>query len=377
MFVPLERAWAARKQRVLRRELALDLLFFFGQYVVWNAVSLYVLGRVHGAWMSVSPWGPSQLPIGVQIVLALVLGELATYWLHRAFHAAPWLWKIHAVHHSSTTLDWLAAHREHPLDGILIQLSMNLPSIVLGLSFAAFAPIVLFRGLWAIVVHSNTKLPLGPLRWVLGDPRLHRYHHAAIASDGTTSNFANLSPWLDAVFGTHHVPSDETYPLGIASSEPARRAGPVGAYLRHLLLSSRRADPRIDRPAEGRVGLVARPCDVPVGSDQHGADVAGTLEGGRGDALRAEPLDPRVEDRAHFDREPARRMKQREDRRRAVLRDDGGVRHEGADERVRGVVRRGVARVGLPQHAQEVLHHVGNLDEPGHERAQRDAAVVG
>lgn len=38
----------------------------------------------------------------------LVVGDLLAYWLHRAFHVRP-LWRFHAVHHSSTHLDWLSS----------------------------------------------------------------------------------------------------------------------------------------------------------------------------------------------------------------------------------------------------------------------------
>ena len=43
MFVPLERAFPARRQKVWRRESRLDLMFFFGQQIVWSAVALAIL----------------------------------------------------------------------------------------------------------------------------------------------------------------------------------------------------------------------------------------------------------------------------------------------------------------------------------------------
>jgi sterol desaturase/sphingolipid hydroxylase (fatty acid hydroxylase superfamily) len=236
MFVPLERAWKARSQPILRREFNLDILFFIGQYLIWNAVALYALIHVHRAWMQVAPFSLGHLPTVVQMIVALVGGELATYWLHRAFHRFNFLWKIHEVHHSSEQLDWLAAHREHPLDGLLIQMSMNVPAMLMGLSFSAFGPLILFRGLWAIVVHSNVRLPLGPFVWILGGPQLHRYHHAADARD--VKNFANLSPWIDALFGTHAAPSHENYRLGneiLPLESSTQRRSSLISYLRKLI----------------------------------------------------------------------------------------------------------------------------------------------
>ena len=135
VFVPLERAFPARRgQRVLRKDLALDATFFAGQYLLWNALAITLLTAVHGAALAHVPAAVrhaiASLPAGVQCVAAIVLGDLAVYWFHRASHASDFLWRFHAVHHSSEQLDFLAAHREHPVDGLLTQLCQNLPAIV-------------------------------------------------------------------------------------------------------------------------------------------------------------------------------------------------------------------------------------------------------
>jgi sterol desaturase/sphingolipid hydroxylase (fatty acid hydroxylase superfamily) len=172
------------------------------------------------------------LPLWAQIVLALMLGDLLTYWFHRACHSWGPLWRFHAVHHSSEELDWLAAHREHPVDGVLTQLCVNLPGIALGLPFAALGGLAMFRGLWAILIHANVRLPLGPLGLVLGAPELHHWHHARV--DRTRHNFANLAPYLDLIFGTYHRPrGPETYPLGLTEPWPRR-------YLAQLVRPFRR-----------------------------------------------------------------------------------------------------------------------------------------
>jgi sterol desaturase/sphingolipid hydroxylase (fatty acid hydroxylase superfamily) len=78
-----------------------------------------------------------------------------------------------------------------------------------------------FRALWAIFIHSNVRLPLGPLRLLLGAPELHHWHHARVAT--TRHNFANLAPYLDVLFGTYHRPrGPEDYPLGLPTPWPRR-----------------------------------------------------------------------------------------------------------------------------------------------------------
>jgi sterol desaturase/sphingolipid hydroxylase (fatty acid hydroxylase superfamily) len=238
VFVPLERVFPARPGQPARRpELGIDLAFYLGQYLVFAGVAVTVLGSVHATLLplSLGTWSGG-LPLWTQVALALVLGDLLTYWFHRACHRFAALWRFHAVHHSSEHLDWLAAHREHPLDGVMTQLCINLPGMLLGLPFAALGGLIVFRGLWAIFIHSNVRVPLGPLRWLLGAPELHHWHHARVPT--TRHNFANLAPYLDLLFGTYHNPrGPETYPLGLTEPWPRRylaqlarpfRSGPRG-----------------------------------------------------------------------------------------------------------------------------------------------------
>jgi sterol desaturase/sphingolipid hydroxylase (fatty acid hydroxylase superfamily) len=226
VFVPLERLFPARPgQRALRPAFFIDLCFFLGQYLVWNGVALSLLTALRLALASHLPaaWFATmeRAPLWLQAPLAVVLGDVAVYWFHRACHHFPPLWRVHAVHHSAAHLDWLAAHREHPLDGIGTQLCANLPAFVMGFRVEGLAALIAFRGMWAIFVHSNVRLPLGPLRLLFGAPELHHWHHARV--EQTRHNFANLAPWLDVLFGTHHLPSPaerEDYLLGLMEPWP-------------------------------------------------------------------------------------------------------------------------------------------------------------
>src|SRR5258706_11026157 len=230
VFVPLKRVFPSRAgQRVFRREWSLDLAFFLGQYLVWNVAAIVLLssadawcaGFTAGARAFVASW-----PVWLQAAAAVLLGDFLVYWFHRACHAWQPLWRIHAVHHSSTKLDWLAAHREHPLDGLLTQLFANLPAFLLGFDVTQLAALATFRGMWSIFIHSNVRLPLGPFKWLLRAPQLHHWHHAKHAR--VTKNFANTAPWLDLVFRTHHAPrADECYEVGVAEPMP-------GDYVGHL-----------------------------------------------------------------------------------------------------------------------------------------------
>ncbi len=99
------------------------------------------------------------------------------------------------------------------MDGIYSQLCLNLPGFILGVDMVSIMSVLVFRGLCANFVHSNVKMRLGIFGLLFGDPVLHRWHHAKLSE--TKHNFANLAPYLDLLFGTHHRPVGEDYPLGL------------------------------------------------------------------------------------------------------------------------------------------------------------------
>lgn len=227
MFVPLERAFGAREQRVLREGFATDLLFFFGQYLLFASAAAYL---IDAAVTPLDDWSLTaglrawfgEMSLGLQVVLVLLFGDFFAYWGHRLQHRVDVLWRFHAVHHTSTEVDWLAAHREHPLDGVYTQAIVNLPAILLGFSLAPVLGVIAFRSMWAIFIHANVRIPLGPLRYLVGSPQLHRWHHAKCRDVG---NYANLAPWLDVLFGTYHCPEHEPDELGVEDPMPTDYLG--------------------------------------------------------------------------------------------------------------------------------------------------------
>lgn len=208
IFLPLEKLFPAHRQKVLRKEWGTDLLFFLGQYLLWTAPVVAVLVFVHQN-VGVLPLAGvrafvASLPFWVQFLTVILLCDVSIYWAHRFSHRNKFLWRFHRVHHTAERLDWIAAYREHPFDNLYTRLVENLPAILLGFPLPALAGFAVFRGLWALYIHSNVRLSPGPLRYLLGAPRLHHWHHEV--EGGGRVNFANVSPLMDLLFGTYHDP---------------------------------------------------------------------------------------------------------------------------------------------------------------------------
>lgn len=208
IYLPLERLFPAHDQPVRRKEWGTDMLFFLGQHFLWTAPVVFALVGIVG-WTEDLPLAGVRAtvagwPLWVQILAVIALCDVCIYWAHRWSHSNRFLWRFHRVHHTAERLDFLAAYREHPFDNLYTRTVENLPAILLGFPLEVIAGFALFRGLWAVYIHSNTRLDPGPLRFLLGAPRLHHWHHDVGLHSRV--NFANLSPLMDLIFGTYHDP---------------------------------------------------------------------------------------------------------------------------------------------------------------------------
>ncbi len=146
----------------------------------------------------------SALPLVVQVPVILLLADLLAYGTHRLFHGRR-LWAFHAVHHSSTTVDWLSSVRLHPVNDAVARVVQVLPLYWMGFDGRALAAFVPFLTFYALVLHANVGWSYGPLRFVIASPVFHRWHHTTEA-EGLDKNFAGLFPFIDLAFGTFYMP---------------------------------------------------------------------------------------------------------------------------------------------------------------------------
>jgi hypothetical protein len=165
VFVPLERLFALHpEQKAFRRDWANDVIFLLFNGLLTKlgllavvAVSIFAAAQIVPASFQAAIGG---LPYWVQLPLVIVLSDLGFYWTHRMFHAVPWLWRFHAIHHSIEELDWLAAARVHPVDQILTKGVSLVPVFALGFSEWAIGVYALLYQWQSVLIHSNVRLDL-------------------------------------------------------------------------------------------------------------------------------------------------------------------------------------------------------------------------
>lgn len=213
VFVPLQKILPMHAdQKIFRRGWLNDLI-----YVFLNAILIRIGLTLMVALIAVTgdafvpqgfrQWVAGQ-PYWVQAIELIVLSDLGFYGVHRLFHSVPFLWRFHAIHHSIEEMDWLAAHRVHPIDQILTKGVSLVPCFAFGFSEWAIATFAVLYHWHSLLLHANVRLRLGPLRWLVASPEFHHWHHSN-QREARDKNFAaQLSLW-DVVFGSVHMPRGE------------------------------------------------------------------------------------------------------------------------------------------------------------------------
>jgi sterol desaturase/sphingolipid hydroxylase (fatty acid hydroxylase superfamily) len=210
LFVPLERVIPRLPaQAIFRPGWTTDLMHFaMSHLLVQVTVVLTMLpAAVFFRWAT-HPWLQNAVaaqPLALQFLEIVLVADFTQYWVHRAFHRVPWLWRLHAIHHSSESMDWLAGSRLHLVDIVVTRGLSFVPLYVLGFATTAVYAYLVFVSFLAVFIHANVRFDLGPLDWLVATPRFHHWHHAASPVD---KNFAVHLPWLDRLFGSLHMPAE-------------------------------------------------------------------------------------------------------------------------------------------------------------------------
>jgi len=209
VFIPLERLFAMHPQKVFRRNWGNDLIFLFlnGMLIKLGLLAVIVAVIFAAAWIVPASFQAmvGGLPYWVQIPAVILLSDLGFYWTHRMFHAVPWLWRFHSIHHSIEELDWLAAARVHPVDQILTKGVSLVPVFALGFSEWVIGAYALLYQWQSLLIHSNVRVGFGPLRFLFVSPEFHHWHHSN-HREARDRNFASQLSFLDALFGSFHLP---------------------------------------------------------------------------------------------------------------------------------------------------------------------------
>ncbi|MGD0493194.1 MAG: sterol desaturase family protein [Steroidobacteraceae bacterium] len=212
IFSPIEVLWPAyREQSVFRTGWLTDIVYFLSTHLPIQITTFLILlpATQLSSVLNIPALtnAVGHLPWLVQFFLAVLVADLAEYFIHRAFHKIPFMWRFHAIHHSSKSLDWIAGSRSHIVDDVAVRGFILIPMMCV-FSHNMLVAYLFFVNIHATWAHCN----FGPtIKWLepfLIQPRYHHWHHTS-QPEAIDKNFAIHFPWIDKIFGTHYLPEDK------------------------------------------------------------------------------------------------------------------------------------------------------------------------
>lgn len=234
IFVPIELAFPKKKeQSKFHEEWRTDLVYFVIShlFIQFFGVITQQPAKIFFGWIGldgVHRWVQS-LPFVVELFLAFFITDLFQYWAHRFFHSHHYLWRFHSVHHSTQHMDWLAGSRTHFVDIFVTRSMAFIPLYVLGFSEITFNTYIVFMAVHAVLIHANTRINFGFLKYIIATPQYHHWHHCEDPRY-YGKNFATIFPFIDLMFGTYYLPGN-TWPEGTG----LREANFPKGYVRQLV----------------------------------------------------------------------------------------------------------------------------------------------
>jgi sterol desaturase/sphingolipid hydroxylase (fatty acid hydroxylase superfamily) len=145
------------------------------------------------------------LPLPLRLILGILLLDFVRYAVHWSYHAVPFLWRFHYVHHSDPDFDLSSGVRAHPVEVALTQGSNLAAVAILAAPPVAVLAAELFSCAQGFFSHANASLPEWlekPLRWMFVTPDMHRVHHSEEIQE-QSRNLGEVFPWWDHLFRTY------------------------------------------------------------------------------------------------------------------------------------------------------------------------------
>ena len=207
VMLPYRRDWRPPAEDVRTDALFLIVVQVALPYLLAITLVIALAGALKAGGRTVDIFWPHNLPVVAQVAIMLLAADFMRYWLHRAFHRYPLMWRLHAVHHSPPQLYTINVGRFHPIEKSVQYAADTLPFAILAVSQEVLAAYFVFYALNGFFQHSNCRVYLGPLNYLVAGPELHRWHHSRRARE-MNSNFGNNLIVWDTLFRTRFLPND-------------------------------------------------------------------------------------------------------------------------------------------------------------------------
>ncbi|MDJ0842527.1 MAG: sterol desaturase family protein [Acidobacteriota bacterium] len=211
--------WRKNQSRV-RRDFWLDSFYMFFNFFLFSLIGYHALSMVVAQGFNdfLDLFGITNLvalevqalPRWVQLLILFLARDFIHFNVHRLLHRVPILWEFHKVHHSVLEMGYAAHLRFHWMETVVYRTLEYLPLAMIGFGIQDFILVHLAALTIGHLNHANFVLPLGPLKYLFNNPRMHIWHHVKHNPEHLRYgvNFGiSISLW-DYLFRTAYIPKD-------------------------------------------------------------------------------------------------------------------------------------------------------------------------
>ena len=205
-------AWERLRPRRRQAYPLMHRWFVNGTLLVLNTATIRLLLPASAVLASVfaeqRAWGLLNIvdmPLWFDLLLSVVILDLFRYWVHRALHQVPVLWRLHRIHHADPDYDLTTGLRFHPLEALLSGAVGLCLVVMLGAAPVAVLvseAIAIVNGFFA---HGNAGMSDRLdrcLRTLIVTPDMHRVHHSTDIVESNRNYSSVFSIW-DRLFGSY------------------------------------------------------------------------------------------------------------------------------------------------------------------------------
>ncbi len=221
-IIPLRFDWKITKQSLYTdiKHLVFSIAIFdaLGK-VLAISLTLYIQGKIFTEWQI---W--DALPAVFVFIIANIIGELLPYLYHRISHQGDpnsrwslFLWKIHAIHHLPSSLNWYKTNWMHPINMFFNTFLKIAPLLLLGFNADIIFSVGVLHVVIAYISHANIKTKPSFLDYLVVTPQLHHFHHSTNLHEA--KNFGNIIPFWDILLGTYYNRAGHVAEVGVVESD--------------------------------------------------------------------------------------------------------------------------------------------------------------
>lgn len=188
----------------------------FGIVILASFVGL--LTAFYHAYLSFLTIPMDGVPLLLKFAIWILVLDFLDWLHHWVKHKVPWIWELHAVHHSQKEMSLFTDQRYHGLEYPISRTFVTLPMLILQADINQILYYMLFHEWYTHTYHARIRTNYGWLRYVFVTPQSHRVHHS-IERIHQDKNFGVIFSFWDRLFGTQYTGYDEYPETGIRDKD--------------------------------------------------------------------------------------------------------------------------------------------------------------